>query len=174
MNFYSYLEQQLALHPSMQLQDIVKMCYQAVFGPEHMLTDIERARTYFMQEYEATPADYSVPLFEPLSDTFCRVNLSAWKANAYDADKLFELFLFSAKSKTSGTETDFDLCAQDVEKIIAKGLLPFSLEEWTEYYATYKKNGMHPVHHSDTYRLAEQPAYRLVCTDLLSPYTPAL
>ena len=167
MNFELYLEKQITLHPSMQLQDIVKMCYQSVFGPEHMLMDVERAKAYFMQEYEATPADASAPLFEPLSDTFCRVNLAAWKAKEFDADQLFELFFASAKDKTSATEKDFDDCAKHVETILAKGLLPFSLEEWKEYYAAYKKNGMHPVHHSDAYRLAERPAYRLVRTVLL-------
>lgn len=168
MEFNFYLKQQIELHPSMQLQDIVKMCFQSVFGPEHMLTDMERAKAYFVQEYEATSADFSAPLTEPLSDTFCRVNLSAWKANAYDADKLFKLFYASAKNNVAGTEADFDLCAKDVENVIAEGLLPFSVSEWQTYYASYKKNGMHPVHHSDAYRLAERPAYRLVRRNLLA------
>lgn len=167
MKFDYYLENQTKLHPSMQLQDLIKLCYQAAFGPEHMLADVERAKTYFMQEYNATPADASAPLFEPLSDTFCRVNLSAWKAKDLDADTLFELFVASAGNSTAGTETDFDLCIKDVEEIITKGLLSFSLEEWKQYYAAYKENGIHPVHHSDAYRQAEQPAYRLVRRNLL-------
>ena len=76
MDFTFYLEEQIKLHPSIQLQDILKMCYQSVFGPEHMLADVDRAKAYFMQEYNATPTDFSAPLFEPLSDTFCRVNLA--------------------------------------------------------------------------------------------------
>ena len=167
MDFTFYLEEQIKLHPSIQLQDILKMCYQSVFGPEHMLADVDRAKAYFMQEYNATPTDFSAPLFEPLSDTFCRVNLAAWKAKELDAGKLFELFFASAKEKTSATEKDFDDCAKHVETLLAKKLLPFSLEEWTDCYAAYKKNGMPPVHHSDAYRLAEQPAYRLVRINLL-------
>ena len=47
MDFDFYLKKQIELHPSMQMQDLVKMCYQAVFGMEHMLSDIEKAREYF-------------------------------------------------------------------------------------------------------------------------------
>lgn len=172
MNFELYLEKQFKLHPSMQMQDIIKLCYQAVFGPEHMLVDAKQAKTYFTQEYEATPVNFATPLYEPLSDTFCRVNFSAWKAKELDAEKLFELFWASAKSKSSGTETDFDRFAKSAENMISKGLLPFSSEEWKEYFAAYKKSGMHPVHHSDAYRLAEHPAYRLVYKSLLNAVLP--
>lgn len=172
MNFDNCLQNQIKHHPSMQLQDLVKMCYQAVFGPEHMLADIERAKNYFMQEYEATPADSSVPLYEPVSDVFCRVNLPAWKAKGFDADKLFELFFSSAKNAPSGREDDFNCCVEVVENCILKGLLPYSLAEWQEYYSTYKKDGIRPVHHSDVYRLAERPAYRLVCNSLLKAVLP--
>ncbi len=170
MDFTFYLKKQIELHPSMQLQDIIKMCYQAVFGVEHMLADVEKARTYFFQEYEATPFNASLPLYEPISENYCRVNLGAWKAKELDAEKLFELFFASAKNKASGTEIDFDRCAKNAEAVIAKDPFPFSLKEWQKYYTSYKANGIHPVHHSDAYRLAEHPAYRLVCTKLLLPY----
>jgi len=155
----------------MQMQDIIKLCFQAVFGPEHLLADIERAKNYFMQEYEATPANPSQPLYEPVSDTFCRVNLGAWKARSLAPEELFQLFITSAANKTSGTEEDFDHCIQKAEKIIFKNIFSFSLEDWTAYYAAYKKDGIRPVHHSDAYRLAEHPAYRLVRTDLLPANT---
>ena len=80
MDFDFYLKEQLKLHPSMQMQDIIKMCYQATFGVEHLLSDTKRAKQYFHQEYTTTPADASLPLYEAISDEFCRVNLGAWKA----------------------------------------------------------------------------------------------
>lgn len=170
MDFTFYLKKQIELHPSMQMQDIIKMCYQAVFGVEHMLADVERAKTYFMQEYEATSANTALPLYEPISDDFCRVNIGAWKAKKLEPQKLFELFVSSATDNHSGAETDFELCIAGAEKIIADGLLPFSIEEWTEYFDSYKKSGIHPVHHSDAYRRAEQPAYRLISLHQMLPY----
>lgn len=170
MKFDYYLKKQLELHPSIQMQDIIKLCYQAVFGVEHMLGDVERAKTYFMQEYEATAANSSLPLYEPISDDFCRVNIGAWKAKKLEPQKLFELFLFSAKDNHVGTEDDFNHCIAEAEKRIADGLLPFSLKEWKEYYNSYKESGIHPVHHSDAYRRAEQPAYRLISLHEMLPY----
>ena len=154
------------------MQDIVKMCFQAVYGPEHLLSDPERAKNYFMQEYEATPADSSIPLYEPVSGTFCRVNLAAWKAAALNPDQLFDLFFASAQGKASGTEADFNFCIKEAEQLITNGMFPFSPEEWADYYASYQKDGIHPVHHSDAYRLAERPAYRLVCVSLLKAALP--
>jgi len=172
LKFDLYLEKQVKLHPSMQMQDVIKMCYQAVFGPEHLLADIECAKKYFMQEYETAPANQFQPLYESVSDTFCRVNLRAWKARALEPEKLFHLFVASATGKTPGAEVDFYLCIKEVEEMITRGILPFSLEEWQVYFAAYKKSGIHPVHHSDAYRLAEQPAYRLVCKSLLNAALP--
>ena len=168
MDFGYYLKEQIKLHPSMQMQDVIKMCYQAVFGADHMLSDIEKARQYFLQEYEATPACFSIPLYEPISESFCRINLAAWKARALEPEELFRLFVASASHNIPGTRFDLNNCAKSVEKIIAKGLLPFTLEEWKSTYVAYKNNGMLPVHHSETYRQAEHPAYRLVRKSLLN------
>ena len=168
MEFGFYLKQQIQLHPSIQLQDVIKMCYQAVFGAEHMLTDLEKARHYFFQEYEATPASFSIPLYEPISEEFCRVNLAAWKARALDPEELFDLFVASARYNIPGTRTDLNNCAKSAEKLIAKNLLPFSLEEWKKVYTDYKNNGMLPIHHSEIYRQNEAPAYRLIHKSLLN------
>lgn len=167
MEFSYYLKKQFELHPSMQMQDLVKMCYQAVFGAEHLLMDIEKAKQYFYLEYEATPASHAIPLYEPISEDFCRVNLGAWKARGFHPEELFELFVATAGFHTEGTRTALNNCAKSAEKLIAKNIFPFSLDEWKEFYVAYKNNGMHPVHHSDAYRQAEHPAYRLIRKSLL-------
>ena len=167
MDFAFYLKKQIELHPSMQMQDVVKMCHQAVFGVEHMLADTERAKQYFLQEYDAVPANFSIPLYEPISEDFCRINLAAWKARNLEPEELFELFLTTAHFNVPGTEIDLNNCAKSVEKLIHKQILLFSLEEWQAYYTEYKQSGMPAVHHSQSYRLAEQPSYRLVRKNLL-------
>ena len=47
MEFRDYLTMQMNMHPSIQPQDIVKMCYQATFGAEHLLSDEDNAKRYF-------------------------------------------------------------------------------------------------------------------------------
>lgn len=166
MDFGYYLKEQLRLHPSIQPQDVVKLCYQAAFGAEHMLQDMEKAKKYFDQEYEATPASGALPLYESISEDVCRINLASWKAKELSKDELFELFAAST-SVSTGTRHTFNNCVKSAEKIIQQGKTSFSFEEWTSYLEDYKKSGMPVVHHSEAYRLAEHPAYRIVRKNLL-------
>ena len=53
MEFEYYVRQQLERHKSIQPQDIVKLCYQAAYGAEHMLADMEAAKKYFYTEYDS-------------------------------------------------------------------------------------------------------------------------
>ena len=47
-----YLREQVALHPSMQPQDVVKLLFQAAFGAEHLLTDKDAAFRWLQKEFE--------------------------------------------------------------------------------------------------------------------------
>ena len=96
MNFTTYLSEQLQLHPSMQPQDVLKLCYQAARGAEHLLADFSRARAWFDREYAAVPADAAQPLFEMLSPEVARVNLAAWKAAGLPEEWLFRMFAATA------------------------------------------------------------------------------
>lgn len=168
MDFGFYLKEQFRLHPSMQPQDVVKQCYQAAHGAEHMLLNIEKAKAYFYEEYEATPASFIVPLYEPISEDMCRVNIAAWKARNLAPEDLFELFKASTHVSASiGDKSAFNNCIKPAEQLIKHGKAPFTFEEWQAYYEEYKLSGMPVVHHSEAYRLAERPAYRIVLKSLL-------
>ncbi len=39
-------------HPSMEAQDLMKLCFQAAFGAEHLVTDPEAAEGYLREEFE--------------------------------------------------------------------------------------------------------------------------
>jgi len=141
-NIQPYLAQQLALHPSMQTQDVIKLCYQAAFGAEHMLMDIEKARKYFNDEYVRTPAA-DIALFEQIADDVCRVNLAAWKQADLSPEWLFNIFVASVYQRADGAALFFSYLRQaglDAEAIPVAA-----------------------IHHSEVYRAAEQPAYRIIC-----------
>lgn len=157
MNFEEYLKNQAVLHPAMEPQDAVKMCYQAAFGAEHAFSDPERARCYLEQELESVEADAALPICESISEHICRVNLAAWKAKALPADWLFRMFV-SAKAQSG----DIKVLLSAVSELACRGELPFSAGRWNEFLAGYPVDAPHPVHHSDGYRAAEKPAYRIV------------
>ncbi len=156
MKFSEFIKIQAEMHPAMEPQDAVKMCYQAAFGAEHAISDEGNARRYLESELALVEADERVPLFEPVCSDICRVNLAAWKAKGLPADWLFRMFL-AAEARGGG----FDALLAEVAKLAERGELPFSSDDWNGFMSTYSAETPHPVHHSEAYRKAERPAYRI-------------
>lgn len=148
-------------HPSIQPQDIVKLCYQAVFGAEHLLTDKSRVRTYWEREWESvSPID--LPLCEPISAEYSRVNLSAWKFAGFEAEWLWRMFYLTASRPDSSCALRLEDIFNIVTAMAENNELPFSPNEWRVFVTAYQQNGGGPVHHSEQYRTAEKPAYRVI------------
>lgn len=159
MNFEIFFREQINNHLSIQPQDVLKLCYQAAFGAEHLLQDIERAKNYLKEEYEKVTAK-DIVLYESISDDICRVNLAAWKYNGLPVQWLFPML---AESPFQDMEREKMFCRYlEIAERIALEHSDFSLTEWNDYLKEYQKSGLHPVHHSQNYREKEQPAYRIV------------
>lgn len=158
-------QEQIKIHPSFQPQDAVKLCYQAAFGAEHLLTDIEAAENWFVQEWEKVP-DTEEPLYEQLTDRVCRINLGAWKREGLSGEWLWKMFLRSQYPR--GDTAVFLSYLEQVASLAMQGSLPFSWEEWKSFKESYLQQEPHAVHHSSFYREQEHPAYRLVSAKMLS------
>ena len=160
MNFRDCLIAQFAAHPSTAPQDAVKQCYQAAFGAEHLLTDTSLAAAYLEREFNDTPAA-DVPLCEKIAPDAGRINLASWKAHGLPLEWLTRMFIMSTRPDEGG-EAEFEHCLSIVDELVQAGDAPFSPAEWQEYMFTYRMKATHAVHHSDKYRAAEHPAYRIV------------
>lgn len=156
----NYLIEHLGKHPSMMPQDVIKLCYQAVFGAEHLLFNISTAKIYFDHEFDSVEA-IDGELCEMISDDVCRVNLAVAKAKGIDRDLIFNAFVSSAKIG-QGENDRFIGFLEEAEEIVRSGICNFSLDEWREFLEKYKDAGMPAVHHSQRYRDAEKPSYRIV------------
>ena len=153
MRFEECLAQQLQLHPAMGFQDIIKLCYQAAYGAEHLLADADKAKEYLYEEYKNVQAE-NLPIYEEISEEHVRINIAAWKYRELPIDVLFKMFLLSAKQNGSGDKKINEYLAWSCSLLKSPGL---------EYYIeNYKRNGIFPVHHSQKYRELEKPAYRVV------------
>lgn len=155
-----YLREQVSLHPSMQPQDVVKLCYQAAFGAEHLLADKDAAFTWLQKEFEEVKVtEMSERLYEQIHDRVCRMNLREWKRRGMPVAWLFRMFAESASFVNMYTgEDDFEQGLKAAEELVKEGAFDFSPEEWE------KTSKQGPVHHSLSYRQQEQPAYRIVCS----------
>ena len=164
-----YLEDQLSTHPSMTPQDLAKLCYQAAHGAEHLLANPERARGYLLRELESVEPDPHIPLVEPISDEIARVNLAAWKARELSSDRLFDLFVATAQVSRDGGER-LQTYLDEVDALLFRGQTAIPLSAWTEFRTEYDALGRPSIHHSEAYRAAEHPAYRIVRRDLLAEF----
>ena len=161
-----YLKTHLDNHPSMTSQDIAKLCYQAAHGAEHLLADLDRARRYLEHEMDSVEANECMTLIEPISDRVARVNLAPWKAKGLSADALFDLFVATARVSGNGDER-LSSYLSEVSDYLASEPSSIALTEWMTFLAWYDQNGRPAIHHSEAYRAAEHPAYRIVLRDLL-------
>ena len=171
MSFSQYLSEQLNTHPEMAPRDVFKLCYQAARGAEHLLRDTTVAEGYFADEWNKTAPRDGLPLAEPISDAYCRVNLAAWKARGLPSEWLFRLFVKTASTPAEGDKlADF---LSDADALIHGSDAAFSLDEWERALAEYRAAGTPAVHHSEGYRAAYTPAYRVV-TRRLAGLIPVL
>ncbi len=146
-------------YPKMQPTDAVKLLFQSEFGGGHLVADEERFRAYLFAEYERTPKDANSPLTEEIGDGMLRVYLAPLDAS--ELDRLASAFLKGAAEK-QGSVARFEEKLAILRELTEKGTFSFSLEELNTYLAAYRDAGYPAVSHSNAYRQAYHPAYRIV------------
>lgn len=162
------LKKQLASHPAMQLQDCVKLLYQRILGSEHMAMPIERCYEMLLAEKEKIGIDTNFPSYEEIGDNSCRFHLLPLPADSETLRTLSKLFLKSMETlseNASEKKAIFEKALDLLLHWIRKGVLPFAYKEADAFLSQYRAKGCPAVHHSDVYRNAYHPAYRLLRTD---------
>lgn len=146
-------------YPQMEPTDAVKLIYQNEFGGGHLIRDVQAVREYLRREYAATAHDTAMPRFEPIGNGLARVHLAA--LNAEELDALAEAFIRSAGNHR-GSLPGFLKKLETLEELTAAGAFGFGTEELQAYLAEYAGAGYPMVSHSEAYRTAYRPAYRVV------------
>ena len=80
-------------YPAMEQQDTVKFVFQAMLGVGHLLADRGAMEERIAREMEPLQADSAAPLAEPLSPSWCRLNLRAAKARGITSSVIAGLML---------------------------------------------------------------------------------
>lgn len=152
-----------ARRPAAQPQDFVKRLYQSELGGGHMIADEQACLAYLSQEAAAlSDSQLQEELFEPLEGDFCQLNLSA--VTQVPIELIGRMFLVSAKEVTDGAMERFQhkltvlqaLCEEQTEHF------GFAPAELAAYVKNFEESGMPLLRHSEAYRQAYHPAYRVV------------
>ena len=151
-----------ARYPQMRPTDAVKLIYQNEFGGGHLIRDEQACLQYLRREYNSIEKDLSLPRQESIGNGIVRVNLAALEEEALD--QLGRDFIRSAAAH-KGTLERFLAKLELLTDLVRQNLFPFSEEELREYLAAYEQQGYPPVSHSEAYRRAYRPAYRVIKPD---------
>ena len=151
-------------YPQATLQDVYKTCFQDFFGPNHLQMDTAEAHQYLKAEIEATEAQdlSAMPVYEPTGfrHRFTRVNLSLVHSGEMSEDELFARF-----AEAAGTNNAFsDNWAEEWAKVetIALEVQPAWADSTLQTELRYAASVQSPVRHSETFRQAYHPHYRII------------
>lgn len=147
-------------YPTLRPQDAVKLAYQSVYGAGHLISDPAQAANRLKEEFaSSTPAD--IPFIEDIGNGRARLHLNSTQCRKEWIDSIAFLFAEGAK-RISTDKSALDGPITDLRSMAEAGLAPFSLEELEAYLTQYDAAGRPMVSHTETYRKAYHPAYRVM------------
>ncbi len=156
------LLEHFALFPKMQAQDAVKLVYQHTFGPGHMIRDARKAALMLQQEMASlAPIQGKEPLYQSIGNGLCRLNLRPCVEKGIDSAFILRLFLEAAQS-TTATKKELRQNLRVLQRLAEEDETPFDALDLDVFMLQYEEKGYPAVHHSDPYRAAYAPAYRVV------------
>ena len=146
-------------YPLMEITDLFKYLFQSAWGCEHMVPS-EAVAMDMLRKEQTSCAPSPFLTTTPLDGAYSRVHLSS-PDEGVSPETLGKLFLRSARKAGEG-ETALIPKLRIARDMICDGSLPFKLSEFDREEAQWRAIGYPAVHHSDTFRRAYRPAYRVL------------
>jgi hypothetical protein len=164
--FVAILATHYQTHQALEPQDVYKLIFQAVFGPEHSVDDWRTAAERLYLEVLHLPERPTAgPLLEPLSPHLCRVNLQPFVQQGGHVRGLWRLVRQTVRAYRPGTLADLERYWKlFVVTPWARHYEAAGLEQFWQRMATAD---FAPVHHSQAYAEANAPHYRVVLRTLV-------
>lgn len=159
------LRNHAARYSRMQPQDAVKLLFQSVFGPGHLIADRNRAFSRLNDELNQSPSRESVTIDE-IGGGFARMHLTS------DTDADYALFAFLISAVPTGSREEMLTALEILRNMTAEGIFAFGSHALETYLSEYIGCGCPMVSHTDVYRQNYCPSYRVVRREfvLLAPF----
>lgn len=151
-------------YPLMQIEDLVKLAFQAAWAGGHLIQDEQEVRQRLQLEIESQKELRPVDRFEPIGNGLCRLNLMAVSQSGLSLETVCRFFIATANGH-EGSPSIFSRHLSVLDQMMKEGIplaSPIRYEDWSHWLQAYRKKGCPAVHHSDIYRKAYRPAYRVV------------
>jgi hypothetical protein len=145
-------------YPTMQIQDIYKLAYQAALGSEHAISSPSIARQSLILEINEMGPGPDDPMLDSISPNqeIVRVHLRPFLSVGGNMEELLKAFVLTSENYHGDTST-----LEEYWKSAIKTQL-FTSVEMVEYFKSMKDRGFPAAHHSREYRKNYHPAYRVI------------
>ena len=153
----------LGRYPEMRPEDVYKLLFHAAMGSAHAARDREWAEQWLRSEMAGMGQGPEEPLIDIVSPDgrIARVHLRPWRDRGLDASMLLEAFLETARRHDASPA---------VLELYMERALPAAMRALpgtASFFERMRKAGLPIVHHSEAFRSAYRPAYRVVDPGLL-------
>jgi hypothetical protein len=157
------IDQHCQRYPALEPRDVYKLLYQGLRGPEHLIASPADFAARLGAEYQSVDPDETALLWETVRSDgeLGRVHLGPFKARSDDLIGLTQACLTTARHPW-GTIDDARAAWGAFVAGCQTGRWAFPLPQVLELTRWLEEHGYPPVHHSEVYRGAYHPAYRLV------------
>ena len=150
-------------YPLMKLQDLIKLIYQNEFGANHLIKDDDIMMKEIKLEFNQQSKEKNIELFDQVSSQLFRINLNHPSIKQFHLETIAKAF-----KKSLATSNDFQIFKEKLN--IVYDIMSFHDCSWTQHEAKrflddYEQNQFPPISHSDQYKEAYRPSYRLVGKD---------
>jgi hypothetical protein len=153
---------------STRIDDAYKYIYQATRGGEHAAPDRESAKQWLDNEWQGLGVRLpNEPTWEHLcpDGSIGRLNLRPFRDEGGKADDVLDAFLQSAREYKTEPATFTNAWAELGKRLKKSPIGSVTHSEWKRLDADMKKKNYPAVHHSDEYKKANRPAYRILTLD---------
>lgn len=152
----------------MRPQDLYKLAYQSEFGCGHMIADEAESLRRIRAELSTAQATAQPP--EPIGGGYCRIHLGALGALGISAQTLNRMFFLSANAGGGTAEGLLQKLALAraafADAAAARGDAESTVRRFDDHVEKMRLANFPAAGHSDEYRAAYRPAYRVVRADL--------
>lgn len=155
LEFQTVLRDHLGRYPLMRPQDCAKLAYQSALGPAHAGTERDEILRGLLEEWSQIPADSQPVPPEEIGNGRCRLYLAGTDDLSLAAPLAADLLCLTAEDRR-GTPADLEAALAVLETAEVPGM--------TAWLAEYRSQGCPPVRHSEVYRQAYDPHYRVLRT----------
>ena len=154
-----------ARYPLMEAADFAKLIYQSAFAGGHLIASRSSALDRLEDEMNSLSEGGFQPLVEPIGGGLCRLNLAPARRMGLRCETICGLFVETSVAFEKNISL-FERGMDELEALCRDGALSASLGEVAALRRACREQGYPPFSHSQRYRAAYQPAYRLVSARL--------